>query len=297
MRGLGERQRKERLLTDSKIAGFLSICPFTYEQLWRVSRIQRKTLRNRLDYFTRSSIVIKHRYSIPNEYRYYGYMYDYSIPYRPPLFGGNYYLLNLFNSTHYIEQLSSYNDDNSSSKQQQQHYNHESVTANDDDKEEGFTQDFRVREYKERLLNFPLSVTREALPSYKQKGTPLTSEEEEKCRHAAHTAWENLIYINRLARELDILSVKKGKRPEYSIIKIKERRINDIIKIAEFFRKEGYTSNDVLIRCSCQHTMVPGYNYFNGDFSDFMTLPMMKYSQLYEVMANTGFLPPSGFQQ
>ena len=45
-RGLGERQRKERLLTTSKIASYLAVAPFTYEQLQRESKIQRDSEMN-----------------------------------------------------------------------------------------------------------------------------------------------------------------------------------------------------------------------------------------------------------
>ena len=63
-RGLGERQRKDRLLTTSKIASYLAVRPFTYQELQRESKIQRKRLRDGLDELVMRKIVIRHKFSI-----------------------------------------------------------------------------------------------------------------------------------------------------------------------------------------------------------------------------------------
>lgn len=66
-RGLGERQRKDRLLTTSKIASYLAVRPFTYQELQKESKIQRKRLRDGLDELITHKTVIKHRFSISND--------------------------------------------------------------------------------------------------------------------------------------------------------------------------------------------------------------------------------------
>ena len=66
-RGLGERQRKDRLLTTSKIASYLAVRPFTYQELQKESKIQRKRLRDGLDELITHKTVIKHRFYISND--------------------------------------------------------------------------------------------------------------------------------------------------------------------------------------------------------------------------------------
>lgn len=97
-RGLGEKQRKDRLLTTSKIASYLSVTPFTYEQLQKESKIQRKRLREGLDEMVRKRIVFKHRFSIRK---------DHNIEYN-----SMYYLLNWSNNE--SKQLVQYYFDNPS---------------------------------------------------------------------------------------------------------------------------------------------------------------------------------------
>src|SRR5215216_711413 len=92
VRGLGDRQYKARLMTKYKIVSFLAVSPFTFEQLWRVSRIHRNTLRKNLDLLVEEETVRVHKYSIPYTNEFYGYMYKYPIPYMTPLYGRKYYL-------------------------------------------------------------------------------------------------------------------------------------------------------------------------------------------------------------
>jgi hypothetical protein len=71
------------------------VTPFTYHKLWKVSRIHRNTLRDRLDFLVAQGIVIKHKYSIPNNYHYHGCsMYKYPDLDMLPFYNHIYYLLN-----------------------------------------------------------------------------------------------------------------------------------------------------------------------------------------------------------
>jgi DNA-binding HxlR family transcriptional regulator len=80
MRGLGERQYKERLMTKYKIVSLLDVSPFTFEQLWRISRIQRNVLRKNLNSLVEEETILVHNYSIPYNQEFYGYMYKYPVP-------------------------------------------------------------------------------------------------------------------------------------------------------------------------------------------------------------------------
>jgi hypothetical protein len=66
-RGLGERQRRDRLLTTSKIASYLAVRPFTYQELQRESKIQRKRLRDGLDELVLRKLVMRHKFSMRND--------------------------------------------------------------------------------------------------------------------------------------------------------------------------------------------------------------------------------------
>lgn len=66
-RGLGERQRKDRLLTTSKITNYLFVKPSRYQELQKVSKIHRQRLRDGLDELVMQRIVIKHKFSIRND--------------------------------------------------------------------------------------------------------------------------------------------------------------------------------------------------------------------------------------
>ena len=82
------------MVTEGKIVSFLSIGPFTYQQLWKVSSIHRNILRKRLDSLVERKIIFEHKYSIPYDSEFYGSAHDYPISYWSPLFGRIYYLLN-----------------------------------------------------------------------------------------------------------------------------------------------------------------------------------------------------------
>jgi hypothetical protein len=66
-RGLGEKQKNERIVTNYRIIEALYVKPYTYQQLWRATKIQRNTLKLRLDQLVNDDkIVLKHHYAFPN---------------------------------------------------------------------------------------------------------------------------------------------------------------------------------------------------------------------------------------
>jgi hypothetical protein len=79
-RGLGERQRKESIFTKQRIVGQLYTQPYTYQHLWRATKIHKNAFTSRLDELVKDNIVIKHHYTFPN--------------YRGKYTGRNFYLLN-----------------------------------------------------------------------------------------------------------------------------------------------------------------------------------------------------------
>lgn len=66
-RGEGERQKKDRQFTTSKVIAYLTVSPFTYQQLQNESKIQRQTLRQILDSLVMQKVVKKHRFTIQND--------------------------------------------------------------------------------------------------------------------------------------------------------------------------------------------------------------------------------------
>lgn len=62
-RGLGKRQKNERMLTNYKIIGALYVQPYSYEQLRKATKIQRNTLRLMLDQLVKHNIIIKHNHA------------------------------------------------------------------------------------------------------------------------------------------------------------------------------------------------------------------------------------------
>jgi hypothetical protein len=56
-RGLGEQQKEARRLTSGKICTLVAIQPSTYQVLWKKSRVQKYTLRHRLDELVKQHLI------------------------------------------------------------------------------------------------------------------------------------------------------------------------------------------------------------------------------------------------
>ena len=93
IRGFGDKQRNQKYDTYSKIVAYLRISPFTFEQLWKVSGINRNVLKTRLDELIEQRIVLKHTYKIPYKVEFYGHIDKNPVDYMHPLYNRDYYLL------------------------------------------------------------------------------------------------------------------------------------------------------------------------------------------------------------
>lgn len=265
--GLGDRQKRERLLTDSKIVSFLRVSPFTYEQLWRVSRIHRNTLKLRLQHLVDTKIVIKHRYSIPYEYRFYGHMYKHPVPYRPPIYNHDYYLLNYsqpeiknFLSVYLIRKEVNWSED----------------------RKKGNVKPQNQPSFQPILS---LYAEHEKEPElYRKKITISSNELKESYRRSV----EMIVYFFRYLREYDLAAVKE--RVNLLDSPMTERGVIQLKKIAEFFKNNGYSVFDILVRCSTEHTEIPGDRYFSGNLSDLLSLEMTNYAALWNTMEKIGLL-------
>ena len=67
-RGLGQRQKEDQIITNYRIIKALYTKPYTYQQLWRVTKIHRNTLKLRLDKLVNDRIILKRHYTF-NNYR------------------------------------------------------------------------------------------------------------------------------------------------------------------------------------------------------------------------------------
>ena len=261
VRGLGERQYKERLMTKYKIVCFLDICPFTYEQLRRVSSIQRNVLRKNLDLLVEEKTIREHKYSIPYTQEFYGYMYKYPLPYMKPLYGCKYFLLDR------------------SQRQADGYMN--------------FYYNNRAREPRELLKELLIKerqkhqqklCTLEETGSFKVKSK---IEMDEMTQTEFRDYWQKFmeysICLERQMREKEILAVKVGVRFQCEQ-DVTERDRNNAIKIAEFLTKKGYSLLDVLIRCCTERTTISTTGYFSKD----LDLHLIRYSVLWEIMERAG---------
>jgi hypothetical protein len=267
MRGLGERQYKERLMTKYKIVSLLDVSPFTFEQLWRISRIQRNVLRKNLNSLVEEETILVHNYSIPYNQEFYGYMYKYPVPYMPPAYGHKYYLLDLSRIV--------------SDAYMNFYYNN------------------KARENRVPLIQFlteERKKRKQKLCASEDKARSLELKSElqidemgrTELRDYLQSAEEHLIYHERFKRETEILCVKFGDRflNEGEEEEVTEKEMRNITMISEFFTKRDYSLLDVLIRCSMEHTRIHTTDYWRDD----LTLPLMRYRSLWKITEKIGLL-------
>lgn len=272
VRGLGLKQKEERLITEAKIISYLSVSPFTYEQLQKISKIHRNILKLRLDQFSSKGIIIKHRYYIPYKLEYYGYMYRHPIKYRPPLFNHIYYLLNLSKTKQIKDLVSRY------------------LIRNEEEWEEDYKTG-RIEIQNQPLFSFPLSVLEQSLLSSakrisnKQYFSP--SEEKENYRKSA----EIVINLFRQAREWDLSAIKN--RTYIQGYRLREKDSKQLKEIVNFFTNKGFSLEDVLVRCSTEHTLIEGDRYYLGGSTGPLSLPMTHYSVLWHAVEKHGFFKKS----
>lgn len=272
VRGLGLKQKYERLNTEAKIVSFLRISPLTYEQLQKISGIHRNTLKLRLDQLSSKGIILKHRYSIPSEWKYCGYVYRYPVKYRPPLFNHIYYLLNLFNT-----------------KQIQELVSHYLIRREEEWEADLLTGKIGIRDQPSFSLAVPvlkqLNKLLVARISDKQHFSPAELQEMHK------KSVKMIIYLYRWHREYDLSAVKN--RVYIQGIPLQEDDNKQLKKIIDFFTNKDFSLQDILVRCSTQHTLIEGDRYYFDGTPDPLSLPMTHYSVLWDAVKNHGYLENS----
>jgi hypothetical protein len=264
MRGLGDRQYKEGLMTKCKVVSFLEVSSFTFEQLWRISRIQRNILRKNLDSLVEKETVFVHKYSIPYTKEFYGYMYKYPVPYMTPINGHKHYLLDC--SQRVCEAYMNFYYNNKAREKR--------VPSNE----------FLMKERQKHRQK--LCMCEDEARSFETKSKIQVDEmSKTEFREYLQKFEEHLIYFERLIREREINSVNFGERFQIGE-DVTERELSNITRVSELLTKRGYSLLDVLIRCSTERTRIHTTGYYTDD----LTLPLTRYGSLWKKMEKAGLL-------
>lgn len=211
---------------------------------------------------------MERKYSIPYESKYYGYMYRYTVKYRPPLFNHFYYLLNLSKTVQIRELVPSF-----------------LIRSEDEWKIDRLTGKIEIQ-------NLPsLSL----VPSVLKQSNRLLAEGNLNKRYFSPSELienrrklvEKILYTFRWLREYDLSAVKNRTYvPGYPL---REKENETLKKIIDFFINRGFSLQDVLIRCSTEHTLIEGDNSLDGS-TDPLSLPMTNYSVLWYAVEKHGYV-------
>jgi predicted nuclease of restriction endonuclease-like RecB superfamily len=195
-------------------------------------------------------------------------MFRYPVKYRPSLFNHFYYLLNL-----------------SKTKQIQDLLLHYLIRS-----EEEWEMDLKTGKIEIRnqpSFSFAPSVLKQSIlssaegDSNKQYFSP--SELKENYRKSI----EMILNMFRWLRECDLSAVKnRVSLPGYPLRDKDSKQLKEII---DFFTRRGFSLQDVLIRCSTEHTLIEGDRYVDGS-TDRLSLPMTHYSILWNALEEHGYL-------
>ncbi len=275
-------------MTKYKIVSFLDVSPFTYEQLRRVSSIQRNVLRKNLDLLVEEGTIFTHKYSIPYTQKFYGYMYKYPIPYMKPLYGCKYYLLD--RSQRQADGYMNFYYNNRAREsiellkelliKERQKHQQKLCKLGDE------TISSQIRSKKEIK-----EMTKTEFRDYWRKliRAPSKMEIEEMTQTETRDNWQRImevcICIERRMREKEIIAVSVGERFQFEQ-SVAERELNTAIKIAEFFVKKGHSLFDVLIRCCTERTTISTTGFYSKD----LDLHLIRYSLLWEILERAGLL-------
>lgn len=263
VRGLGDQQWKAREMTCSKIVSFLMVSPFTFEQLWRVSRIHRNALGKRLQYLIKEGVVFNHEYSIPYTKEFYGYMYKYSVqnPYTPSLYGHTYYLLNC--SEPACGGLINF------------YYNNKAREKVDS----------TVKPLQKTSGNRPkLSASHDSMKEIQKKLDQNRDRVMEMSEWEYREYWqmsiEFEIFMSRAKQENKIAAVKHGIRlpSELDDISISTRK--EVMKVIDYYLKKRCSLMDILIKCSTDKTVILTSQYV----ADILEGDLFSYNVLWHIM-------------
>jgi hypothetical protein len=263
VRGLGLKQKKEKLNTEAKIVGFLRVTPLTYEQLQKISRIHRNTLKLRLDHLSSKGIIMAHRYSIPYELKYYGYMFRHPVKYWPPLFNRLYYLLNLSKSKQIKELLFHY------------------LTMNEEEWEVDRVAG-KIEMQNQPSFSLTPSIIAQALLLSREGNSNKRYRSPSELIENRSRLTEIILYTFRWLREYDLSAVKN--RVYISEYSLREKETKNLKNIIKFFTRRGFSLQDVLIRCSTEHTLIEGDRDYLEGAADPLSLPMTRYSTLWHTI-------------
>jgi hypothetical protein len=245
------------------------VSPFTFEQIWRVSRIHRNTLGKRLQYLIKEGVVFKHEYSIPHTKEFYGYMYKYSVPnpYTPPLFGHPYYLLNC--SRPACGGLVNF------------YYNNKAR-----EKVEPTKKPLQTRSRNRPKLSVSHDSMGEIQKKLEQNRDRAMEMSESELREYWQMSTEFEIFRSRFLQEIHIAAVKQGIRSNSELEEISHSKRIEMIKVIEYYLKKGCSLRDILIKCSTDKTIILTSQYV----ADILEGDLLSYNILWNIMSEEGML-------
>ena len=284
IRGFGDKQRNQKYDTYSKIVAYLRISPFTFEQLWKVSGINRNVLRTRLDELVKQRVILKHNYlehidPIQIKYKIYGKLYKNPYSNFPPLFKRNYYILNYndFKEFKYQSKYIDYLTGNISEftwnindlKYEIQYFDLlKQYYLND-----GINQNKKLHN---DITNYPLlSNIHNKINELKRTQENLNFKKLGNIEKAIYSLSYTLRYIS-LVRDLEISAVKE--RVFLNLILSIDNDIGGLEECLKFFSNQGLSNGDIIIRCSTECTLLDNSNVF---------LPMIEYESLLTFFFDT----------
>ena len=283
IRGFGDKQKNQKYDTYSKIVAYLRISPFTFEQLWKVSGINRNVLKNRLNELVKLRVILKHNYlenidSLKIKEKIYGRLYKNPYSNIPPMFKRNYYILN-FNDFKEFEYHSKYIDYLTG--------NISEFTYNMNDLKYEFQYFDLLKKYyrnngtnqNEKLNdinNYPLLRNiHNKINELKRTHENLDYKKLDYIEKVIYSLRYTLRYI-ALLRELEISAIKE--RVFLNLILSIDMHTEGLEECLKFFSNQSLSNADIIIRCSTECTWLDNSNVF---------LPMTDYESLLTYFFDT----------
>lgn len=218
----------------------------------------------RLDQLSSKGIIMKHRYSIPYEWKYYGYMYRYRVKYRPPLFNHIYYLLDLSKTRQIDELLFLY------LTKKEEEWKADRVAG-------------KTKIQNQPSFSFAWSVVTQSLPVLAERAERVYNKQyfsPSELQQIYRKLTEPILYMFRYLREYYLSAVKnRVYLPGYPLQEEEGKQLKEII---DFFTSKGFSLQDILIRCSTEYTLIERDRYYlDGLIFHPLKLPMVHYSILW----------------